>query len=58
MPRITGAKLFAAIGVRRLLVAGLSLLAISALLLSRVPADGHFATDLLPTLLPVGVAGD
>jgi EmrB/QacA subfamily drug resistance transporter len=54
---ITGSKLVAVVGVRRLLVAGLSLLAISALLLTRVPAGGSFATDLLPALLLAGVAG-
>ena len=54
---ITGTRLVAVAGVRRLLVAGFSLLAISALLLTRVPADGHFATDLLPALLLAGVAG-
>jgi EmrB/QacA subfamily drug resistance transporter len=54
---ITGAKLVAVAGVRRLLVAGFSLLAISALLLTRVPADGHYVTDLLPALLLAGVAG-
>src|SRR6266540_2191279 len=54
---ITGAKLVAVVGVRRLLVAGLSLIAISALLLTRVPAGGDFATDLLPALLLAGVAG-
>jgi EmrB/QacA subfamily drug resistance transporter len=54
---ITGAKLVEVVGVRRLLVAGLSLLAISALLLTRVPAGGNFATDLLPALLLAGVAG-
>ena len=54
---ITGARLVAVAGVRRLLVAGFSLLAISALLLTRVPAGGHFATDLLPALLLAGVAG-
>jgi predicted MFS family arabinose efflux permease len=54
---ITGAKLVAVVGVRRLLVAGLSLLAISALFLTRVPAGGDFATDLLPALLLAGVAG-
>src|SRR5712691_11699081 len=47
----------AVMGVRRLLVAGLSLLAISALLLTRVPAGGNFATDLLPALVLAGVAG-
>ena len=54
---ITGAKLVAVVGVRRLIVVGLSLLAVSALLLTRVPADGNFATDLLPALVLAGVAG-
>ncbi len=54
---ITGAKLVAVVGVRRLLVVGLSLQAIAALLLTRVPADGDFATDLLPALVVTGVAG-
>lgn len=54
---ITGAKLVAVVGVRRLLVAGQSLLAISVLLLTQVPAGGHYATDLLPALLLAGVAG-
>jgi hypothetical protein len=34
-----------------------SLLAISVLLLTRIPAGGDFATDLLPALLLAGVAG-
>jgi hypothetical protein len=54
---ITGGKLVAVVGVKRLLIAGQSLLAISVLLLTRVPADGHYATDLLPALLLAGVAG-
>jgi MFS family permease len=54
---ITGAKLVAAVGVRRLLVAGLSLLATSALLLARVPVGGDYVTDLLPALLLAGVGG-
>jgi MFS family permease len=54
---ITGTKLVAVVGVRRLLVAGLSLLAISAVLLTRVPAGGNFAADLLPALVLAGVAG-
>ena len=48
---ITGGKLVAVVGVRRLLVASQSLLAISVLLLTRVPARGDFATDLLSALL-------
>jgi hypothetical protein len=43
--------------VRRLLVAGLSLLATSAWLLTQVPAGGHYATDLLPALLLFGMGG-
>jgi EmrB/QacA subfamily drug resistance transporter len=54
---ITGAKLVAVVGVRRLLVAGFSLMATSALLLTRVPAGGDYVADLLPALILVGVAG-
>src|SRR5207302_4040887 len=54
---ITGGKLVGLVGVRRVLVAGQSLLAIFVLLLTRVPARGDFATDLLPALLLAGVAG-
>jgi EmrB/QacA subfamily drug resistance transporter len=54
---ITGSKLVAAVGVRRLLVAGLSLLAFSALLLARIPTSGDYPTDLLPALVLAGVAG-
>jgi hypothetical protein len=43
--------------VRRLLVGGFSLLAIAALLLTRVPAGVHYATDLLPVLILAGLAG-
>ena len=39
---ITGGKLVAVLGVRRVLVAGQSLLAISVLLLTRIPAGGDF----------------
>jgi EmrB/QacA subfamily drug resistance transporter len=53
---LTGAKLVASVGVRRLLATGLTLLAVSALLLTRVPAGADFATDLLPALLLAGVA--
>jgi len=54
---ITGGKLVAVLGVRRLLVAGQALLACSVLLLTRIPVDGSFATDLLPALVLAGVAG-
>jgi EmrB/QacA subfamily drug resistance transporter len=54
---ITGSKLVAVVGVRRLLVTGQMLLAISVLLLTRIPVGADFATDLLPALLLAGVAG-
>jgi EmrB/QacA subfamily drug resistance transporter len=54
---ITGGRLVAMVGVQRLLVAGNSLLAVAVLLLTRVPAGGHYATDLLPALLLAGLAG-
>ena len=54
---ITGSKLVAVLGVRRLLVVAQSLLAISVLLLTRIPVGGDFATDLHPALLLAGVAG-
>ena len=52
----TGAQLVGRFGVRRLLVTGLSLLAIGVLWLTRVPADANYFTDLLPALLLAGVA--
>jgi EmrB/QacA subfamily drug resistance transporter len=54
---ITGAKLVAVVGVRRLLVAGNLLFALAVLLLTRIPADAHYAADLLPALLLAGLAG-
>jgi MFS family permease len=45
------------VGVRRLLVAGFALLAVAALLLTRVPAGAHYASDLLPALILAGMAG-
>ena len=54
---IAGAKLVGVVGVRRLLVVGFTLLAIAALLLTRVPAGAHYATDLLPALILAGLAG-
>lgn len=52
----TGAQLVGRFGVRRLLITGLSLLAIGVLWLTRVPADPDYLTDLLPALLLAGVA--
>ena len=54
---IAGARLVAVVGVRRLLVAGLSLIAISAFLLTQLPVGGDYVTDLLPALLLAGVGG-
>jgi hypothetical protein len=54
---ITGSKLVAVVGVRRLLIVAQSLLAISVLLLTRIPAGGVFAPGLLLALLLAGVAG-
>jgi EmrB/QacA subfamily drug resistance transporter len=51
---VAGARLVALVGVRRLLVTGLSLLAIAMLWLMRVPADAGYVTDLLPGFLLAG----
>jgi MFS family permease len=53
---VAGARLVALVGVRRLLVTGLSLMAIGMLWLTRVPADANYVTDLLPAFLLAGVA--
>ena len=53
---IAGAKLVGSVGIRRLLVGGFSLLAIAALLLTRVPAGTHYASGLLPALILAGLA--
>jgi MFS family permease len=50
-----GARLVASVGVRRLLVTGLSLLAVGVLWLTRLPADASFVTDLLPAFLLAGI---
>ena len=52
---VTGARLVALVGVRRLLVTGLTLTAVGMLWLARVPADADYVTDLLPAFLLVGV---
>jgi EmrB/QacA subfamily drug resistance transporter len=53
---VAGARLVALVGVRRLLVTGLSLLAIGMLWLTRVPADANYLFDLLPAFLLAGIA--
>lgn len=50
-----GARLVAAVGVRRLLVIGLSLLTAGVLWLTRVPADASYVADLLPGFLLAGI---
>jgi MFS family permease len=53
---LAGARLVGAVGVRRLLVTGLTLLAAGMLWLARVPSDASYVTDLLPAFLLAGVA--
>jgi EmrB/QacA subfamily drug resistance transporter len=53
---LTGARLVGTVGVRKLLVTGLTLLALAMLWLARVPADADYVSDLLPAFLAAGVA--
>jgi predicted MFS family arabinose efflux permease len=53
---IAGARLVSAVGVRRLLVVGMALLALGLLWLTRVPSGAAYLTDLLPAFLVVGIA--
>ena len=53
---LAGARLVALVGVRRLLVTGLTLLAVAMLWLARVPSDAAYVADLLPAFLLAGVA--
>src|SRR5262249_44399506 len=53
---VTGAQLVGRFGVRRLLITGLSLLAIGVLWLARVPADADYFPALLPALVLAGIA--
>ena len=53
---VAGARLVALLGVRTLLVTGLSLLTLSMLWLTHVPADANYVTDLLPAFVLAGVA--
>jgi EmrB/QacA subfamily drug resistance transporter len=54
---IAGAKLVGVVGVRRLQIGGFALFAGAALLLTRVPAEPHYATDLLPAFMLAGLGG-
>jgi EmrB/QacA subfamily drug resistance transporter len=53
---LAGARLIQLIGVKRLLVVGLLLLTASAALLTRVPADAKYGSDLLLPFLLAGIA--
>jgi EmrB/QacA subfamily drug resistance transporter len=53
---LTGGVLVGKVGVRKLLVTGLTLLAVGMLLLARVPADADYVSDLLPAFLLAGIA--
>lgn len=53
---LTGSKLAAVLGPRKLLSGGQALLAVAMLLLARVPADADYWTDLLPAFLLAGIA--
>ena len=53
---LTGSKLAAVLGPRKLLIGGQALLAVAMLLLARVPADADYWTDLLPAFLLAGIA--
>lgn len=48
-------RLAAAVGVRRLLVTGLTLLTVGMVWLTQVPADGDYLTSLLPAFLLAGL---
>ncbi len=52
---MAGARLVARLGVRRLLLIGLSLVAVGSLWMARMPADAGYLTDLLPAFLLAGV---
>lgn len=53
---LTGSKLAAVLGPRKLLIGGQTLLAVAMLLLARVPADADYWSDLLPAFLLAGIA--
>jgi EmrB/QacA subfamily drug resistance transporter len=53
---ITGARLVSTVGVRRLLIIGLSLAALGLAFLTRIPPGADYVTDLLPALLLAGFA--
>jgi EmrB/QacA subfamily drug resistance transporter len=52
---MAGGRIAARVGVRRLLISGLSLFTIGMLWLIRVPADASYLTDVLPAFLLAGI---
>jgi EmrB/QacA subfamily drug resistance transporter len=50
-------KLIARFGARRLVIAGLTLVAAGLALFARVPVQGHYVTDVLPSMILLGVGG-
>lgn len=53
---VTGARLASSVGIRRLLVVGMSLLTLGAIWLTRIPEGAGYLTDLLPAFLLAGIA--
>jgi predicted MFS family arabinose efflux permease len=53
---LTGSRLASSVGIKRLLIAGGTLLALGAVLLTRVAADSSYFSELLLPLMLVGVA--
>lgn len=52
---MTGGRLASAIGVRSMLLIGLGLVAVGALLLTRVSADAGYVTGLVPAFILAGI---
>jgi MFS family permease len=50
-------KLIARFGARRLVLTGLGLVVVGLLYFARVPADGSYVRDVLPSMLLLGVGG-
>jgi len=44
-------------GARRTLIPGLVLIGIGLLLFTRVPVDGHYLTDVMPSMVLLGIGG-
>ena len=54
---VTGAKLVAQIGVKRLLITGMALFGLAMLWLVRAPMHASYLTDLMPAFIIAGLAG-